>query len=200
MQSAGSGQMSEDDFELQLRQSLYRFDCPDAHTLGDYELGMLDPAERTRTAIHVLDCNECTAELAVLRTFLATPTSVPEPLMDRARRIVATLFAPRRGLAYGGLRGANDPSTRVYEAGDVTVTLGPGSKSGSVLGLVIAADTPPETLETRAVRLLPREGSPIGTQLDDLGNFEFADLTAGAYALEIDLPAGVVVIEELRVD
>jgi hypothetical protein len=190
--------MSDDAFERLLHQSLYRFDCPDAHRLGEYELDMLDPTERVQIAQHALECDECTAELAVLRTFLATPTHVPEPLGDRARRIVATLFTARPGLAYGGLRGASDPSTYVYEAGDLTVTVGPGSTRGSLLGLVVAADASPSTLETREVRLLPPDGAPIRTQLDDLGNFEFANLSDSVYGLELDLPSGVVVIEELR--
>jgi hypothetical protein len=200
MHAPGSDGMSDDDLELRLRQSLYRVDCPDAQTLGEYELDLLAAAERTRIAGHALDCEECTSELTVLRAFLATPTSVPaEPVLGRARRIVATLFTPRPGLAYGGLRGGSgEPSTRVYEAGEVTITLSADARSGSMLGLVVAGDTP---IEARAVRLLPGLGSPgVGTQLDDLGNFEFTDVAAGDYALEIDLPEGVVVIEDLRVD
>jgi hypothetical protein len=191
--------MSDDAFERLLHQSLYRFDCPDAHTLGEYELDMLETADRVAIARHARDCDECTAELSVLRTFLATPTHVPEPLGDRARRIVATLFTARPGLAYGGLRGAGDPSMQVYEAGDVTVTLGPGPTRGSLLGLVVAGDALPSALETREVRLLPPQGAPIATQLDDLGNFEFDNLGGGTYGLELDLPVGLVVIEALRV-
>jgi hypothetical protein len=192
--------MSDDAFERVLHQSLYRFDCPDAHRLGDYELDMLDPAERTSIAAHVLECNECTAELAVLRTFLATPTRVPEPLLDRARRIVATLLTAPPQLAYGGLRGADDGSMAVYQADTLTVTLGPGSARGSMLGLVVAGDTPPPDLEAREVRLLPAEGSPVVSWLDDLGNFEFTNLSQGTYGLEIDLPDGVLVIQAVRVN
>jgi hypothetical protein len=192
--------MREDAFELQLRQSLFRFDCPDAQTLGEYELDLVDSLERRRIAAHVVDCDECRAELAVLRTFLAMPTSVSEPFLDRARRIVATLFTPTPGLAYGGLRGADDASMRIYEAGDVTVTLGPGPTDGSLLGLVVASDLPAEALDAREVHLQPRDGPPMGTLLDDLGNFEFPEVAAGDYALEIDLPQGIVVIEALHVD
>jgi hypothetical protein len=193
--------MSEDAaFERRLHQALSRFDCPDAQTLGEYELDLLDPIERTRIAAHVLDCQACTEELRVLRTFLATPTTVSQPLRERARRIIATLFTPRPGLAYGGLRGADDRSTRVYEAGDVTITLGPGPTAGSVVGLVVAGDAPSEALQSRAVRLARGEGSSADAQLDDLGNFEFADLGAGTYQLEIDLPRGTIVVEDFRVD
>jgi hypothetical protein len=200
MDASDIDRVSDDAFEQRLRLSLYRVDCPDAQTLGDYELDMLDPVERTRVAAHAADCEECTSELGELRTFLAGPTSVPEPVLHRARRIVATLFTPQPGLAYGGLRGASDPTTRIYEAADVTITLGPGSTSGSLLGLVVAGDTVPTGLEGQTVRLVNPTGTPAATRLDDLGNFEFDRVAAGIYSLEVDLSAGVVVIEELRVD
>jgi hypothetical protein len=199
MHAPGTDGMSDDVLELRLRETLYRIDCPDAHRLGEYELDLLEASERTRVAAHALDCEECTSELTTLRAFLATPTSVPaEPVLGRARRIVATLFTPRPGLAYGGLRGGgSDAATRVYEAGGVTITLEADARSRSMLGLVVAGDTP---LEPREVRLLPPDGVALGTQLDDLGNFEFAPVAAGNYVLEIDLPEGVVVVEDLRVD
>jgi hypothetical protein len=201
MDASGIDQMSDDALEQRLRLTLYRFDCPDAQTLGEYELDMLDPVERTRIAAHTVDCDECTADLGELRTFLARPTSVPEPAVWRARRIVAKLFTPTQPrLAYGGLRGAEDATTRVYEAGDVTITLGPGPTSGSVLGLVVVRDTPPASLENHAVRLLNPLGTPASTRLDDLGNFEFDHVPPGIYSIEVDLPVGVVVIEELQVD
>ena len=50
------------------------------------------------------------------------------------------------------------------------------------------------------MRLLPRHGQPIHSTLDDLGNFEFTDLDPDQYAVEIDLPDSIIVIQELRVD
>jgi putative zinc finger protein len=200
MQASGSGRSGPAQFESELRRSLYRFDCPDAHTLGEYQLDVLDERQRTQVAAHAAECDECRGELQTLRTFLAEPVRVPESPLGRARRIVATLFAPSPGLAYGGLRGAADTATRVFEAGDVTVTLGPGHSAGSLFGLVVSASSLPDELEGREVRLSPREGAKIVTQLDDLGNFELTGLSAGPYAVEIDLPDGLVVIEELQVD
>jgi hypothetical protein len=187
-----------EDFERELRGSLYRFDCPDPHSLGEYALDLLSPADRTRTAAHAAECDDCRAELQTLRVFLATPTSVAEPLLERARRIVATLFVPRPGLAYGGLRGAADASARVFEAADadVTVSVAPGQATGSLIGLVVSSTT----LTDHEVRAVPRDGGPIMARIDDLGNFSIQGATAGLYALEIDLDDGVLVIEELRVD
>lgn len=200
MQASGGGFWEPEDFERELRHSLYRFDCPDAQTLGEYQLELLEPAERTRIAAHAVDCDECRDELQTLRAFLAMPTVVAEPRLARAGRFIATLFTPSPRLAYGGLRGAQDNSTRVYEAHDVTVSVGRAQTRGSLLGLVVAAGRPAELLEGREVRLMPREGAPLRTRLDDLGNFGFTDVAPDRYVLEVDLPDGVLVIEELRVD
>jgi hypothetical protein len=200
MQASGGGQSGPEDFEQELRRSLYRFDCPDAQTLGEYQLDLLDQTDRIRIASHATDCDECRTELQTLRAFLAASIDMPEPALARARRVVATLFAPKPGLAAGGLRGSADASTRIFEAGDVTVTLGPGESSGSIFGLVVAAGQSPEALDGRDVRLVPRDGAPVVVQLDDLGTFEFVSVPAGLYLLEIDLPDGEVVVEELRVD
>jgi|SRR5579864_3090060 len=189
-----------EEFERALRQALYRFDCPDAQTLGEYQLELLEPAERVRIAAHASECDECSDDLRTLRAFLAMPTVVADTPIARARRFIATLLTPAPGLAYARLRGAADESTRIFEAHDITVSVGRARTSGSLLGLVVAAQSLPDALEGREVRLLPREGNPLRSVLDDLGNFEFADVAPGQYALEIDLPDGVLVIEELRVD
>jgi hypothetical protein len=189
-----SGDVEE--FERRLRASLFRFDCPDPHTLGEYQLDLLDAASRTRVAAHAATCDECRAELQGLRLFLAEQTSVPETVLGRARRIVASLFTPGPGLAYGGLRGTAQPNTRIFQADDITVSIGRGPTPGSLTGLLLSN----EPLADHEVRLLPREGAHLVTRVDDLGNFSFERVDAGRYALEIDLPDGVLVIEELAVD
>lgn len=188
--------------ESQLRRSLYRFDCPDAHTLGEYELGLLDPEQRISLATHANGCDDCLAELHTLRAFLATPTRVSESIGERTRRVVATLFAPAPGLAFGGLRGtAAETAPRVYEVEDITITLGHGQGPGTLIGLVMIVHISPEDLVGRPVRLIPRAGGALVSTLDDIGNFEFSDVAPDTYALELDLPGSVVVVvEELRVD
>lgn len=201
MQASDNGQSGPEDFERELRRVLYRFDCPDAQVLGDYELDLLDASERIRVATHARDCDECSDELKTLRAFLALPNAVPEPAMARVRRFVATLFVPSSpAQAYSGLRGAADGSTRVFEAQDVTITVGRGQYGDSLLGLVVVANAAADALEGHEVRLLARTGDALVTALDDLGNFEFASVPAGAYVLEIDLIDGIVVVEELHVD
>jgi hypothetical protein len=185
--------------QSRLRRSLYRFDCPDAHTLGEYLIDLLGPAERTAVAAHASECDECSAELQMLRGYLAQPPMILPSLVERARRVVAGLFTPASGLAYEGLRGTADASTRVFVADDVTVTVGPGSGAGTLIGLVMVEGTPPAALAGREVRLVAIDDVVIGTLLDDLGNFEFELVAAGLYALEVDLADAQIVVEEVRV-
>ena len=186
--------------QVGLRRSLFRFDCPDAHTLGEYQLDLLEPEHGQRVAAHAVECDACSVELQTLRTYLAMPTSIAESPLEQARRLVATLFQPAPGLAYGGLRGTSDIATRIFQVADITVTVGPGQRPGTLVGLVLMAGTEPQALDGRAVRLIPTDRAALSASMDDLGNFEFEDVPAGMYALEIDLPDTLVVVEELRLD
>jgi hypothetical protein len=191
-----------DDNQLQawLHRSLYRFDCPSPHALGEYDLDLLPPEQRTQIAAHVVDCDECRTELTTLRAFLSQPIDLPDSVFARARRLVATLMAPAPRPAYGGLRGNAEPTVRVYEIEDVTITVDAGDSAGSLIGLVMVTSSPPEQLLGRQVRLLPAAGPPLVAELDDIGNFEFAGAAAGEYVLELELPESLIVIEALRVD
>ena len=80
--------------QVGLRRSLFRFDCPDAHTLGEYQLDLLEPEHGQSVAAHAVDCDACSVELQTLRTYLAMPTSIAESPLEQARRLVATLFQP----------------------------------------------------------------------------------------------------------
>jgi hypothetical protein len=186
--------------EIGLKRALFRFDCPDAHTLGEYQLDLLEPEQRQSVAAHVVDCDACSVELQTLRAYLAQPTPIADSPLEHVRRLVATLLRPAPGLAYGGLRGASEATTRVFQVADITVTVGPGQGPGTLVGLVLMADTEPEALDGRAVRLLPTDRAALSSSMDDLGNFEFADVPSGKYALEIDLPNAQVVVEELRLE
>ncbi len=186
--------------QVELRRTLFRFDCPDAHTLGEYQLDLLEPEHRRTVAAHAGDCDACSVELQTLRSYLALPTAIADSPLGQARRLMATLFRPAPGLAYGGLRGTSEATTRVFQVEDVTVTVGPGPAAGTLVGLVLVAGAEPQALDGRSVRLIPLDRAALSSSMDDLGNFEFEDLLAGLYALEIDLPDAQVIVEELRLD
>jgi hypothetical protein len=200
MQPSPEGFLTPQELENAVRRSLYRFDCPDAHMLGEYQLDLLAPEARTSVAAHAVQCEPCTAELQTLRAFLAMPTAIPQSIAERTRRVVAALFKPAPGLAYGGLRGTADTDTRLYRAEDVTVSLSSGDQPHSLLGLVIDPNAAEGVLEGRAVRFVPADGAVLATTLDDLGNFELDEVPSGTYVLELDLVGRLIAIEELRLD
>ena len=94
----------------------------------------------------------------------------------------------------------SEATTRVFQVEDVTVTVGPGPAAGTLVGLVLVAGAEPQALDGRGVRLIPLDRAALSSSMDDLGNFEFEEVPAGLYALEIDLPDAQVIVEELRLD
>jgi anti-sigma factor RsiW len=53
-----------------LRAALYRIDCPDAQTLGEYHLGLLAPADQAAIEEHMANCSLCMADIGKLDRFL----------------------------------------------------------------------------------------------------------------------------------
>jgi hypothetical protein len=188
-----------------LQRQLYRFDCPSSLMLGEYDLGLLDPQARTRIAAHVVDCPHCTAELRMLRDFLAIPDDAPPVgAMERMRRIVATLLPPPpRTSPYASLRGADEATTRTYQAGDVTITLDLGApvRRGrtSLVGLLWRNGDDPERTAGSTVTLIDDSGTTQTVEIDDVGNFTFDEITPGAYQLEVTLGDDTITIEGLPI-
>ena len=183
---------AEDNLERALSGALYRIDCPPPHALGEYELDLLESQDRIEVARHLTECDACRAELADLRGFLAAQLEVPDAVLGRARRLVASLLTPRSGPAYG-LRGAAHASNLVYAVHGITLSLSVGQAALS--GLVVAEGYTAEQLEGRAVRLV---NGPT-TRVDDLSGFELSDVPPGIYTLEVELPDSTVVVEALQI-
>jgi hypothetical protein len=191
--------------QRRLQQRLYRFACPSPLVLGEYDLGLLAPAERTRIAAHVVDCPRCAAELRMLRDFLAAEDEAPPVgAIERMRRIVATLLPPPPLLSpHASLRGAADTTTRTYQAGDVTITLDLGApvRRGrtSLVGLIWREGDNPETIAGSAVSLVRGDGATATTAIDDVGNFAFDEISPGTYQLEVTLGDDSIIIEGLSI-
>jgi anti-sigma factor RsiW len=196
-----------------LQGRLFRFECPPSHHLGEYELGVVSPEQRTAIAAHVVECPLCTAELRTLRDFLAgdlvagLADPAPGPV-ERLRRVVATVLAPRPAGAYAGLRGAAaDTGTRTYQAGDISISLStaPVGRRGwlSLSGLIWRENVDGEVAGS-AVALIGveddvRTAQPgQTTEMDELGNFTFDEVDPGAYRLEVTLGDQIVVIDDLQ--
>lgn len=193
--------------QRRLRERLHRFDCPSPQALGDYELGLLSPAARTRVAAHVVVCPHCAGELRVLRDFLASePAESTRPAAGPGvlRRVVATLLAPAPGAAYAGLRGVDDATAETYQAGGVTIALDTQFDRrrgrGALTGLLWQEDPDgPADLAGAAATLLAPDGTARTAALDDVGNFAFDDLAPGRYQVEVTLGDQLVTIPELRI-
>ena len=135
---------------------------------------------------HVAGCPHCTHELAQLEQFLA-----PQPgLAARARVIIAQLVAggaAGRAAPALGLRGSGQAPSE-YAAGRLQIILNiqrdvRRPEQRSLVGFLPGAE-----LEDAPVRLLARDRLVAEAQVDDLGNFRFAELAPGLY--EIHLEAG----------
>jgi hypothetical protein len=197
--SAQAREYAETQAALQGR--LYRFSCPAPQTLGEYELGMLTAADRTRIAQHVIACPHCTAELGTFRTFMATEVDAP-PIgaVERVRRFVATLVPQPRG-AVAGLRGAGDETTRAYHANGVTITvdIGPVRRGRtSLIGLIVRDDggaVPAGNIAT----LVGVSGAVVTAEIDDLGNFAFDEVRTGTWQVEVGIGDDIIAIEEIRI-
>ena len=194
--------------DRQLRGALHRFDCPTAHALGEYELGLLGPEQRTTAAAHVLECPLCADELRMLRAYMkdAPPPVTGPTVAQRLRGLVATLVPPpTTALGYSGLRGAG--GARTYRAAALSITLGPGSARlgrASLTGLVVRDGLDEQSLDGAEVRLLaagdgPAVSSQYVTEVDTLGNFSFDEVAPGTYRLELRLGELTVAIEELAI-
>jgi anti-sigma factor RsiW len=178
--------------QSRLRQALFRFDCPEPHRLGEYELGVVSPQERVEIARHVLECAYCADELQTLREFLRAEPPLRESLVSGVRRVLATLLAPSPSFGLAGVRGA-DTELRQYQAEGARLSIGAGPEPGSLIGLLVPA-------QPGQARLTSEDGQPHATEVDDLGNFEFEDVPAGSYQLEIELPDEIIVVEGFAID
>jgi len=192
-----------------LSRALYRFDCPPPQALGEYDLGMVSPEERSAIAAHVWGCVRCTDELTQLRGFLATelmPTGLAvgtAGVIEGVRRVLATLVPPPAP-AFAGLRGAGDEAAWTYQAEGLTINLvlnaGANGRRGrqSLAGLVFGDGAPGLPTDARAT-LVDAAGTSRTTEIDDLGNFTFDDVDSDVYRLEVLLGDRVVVVEGLQV-
>lgn len=189
--------------ESRLVGMLYRFDCPDAMVLGDYELGRLAPAARTAAAAHVAGCAPCGAELAQLRDFLRIDLPTPAAGgLGRVRRAVAALLAPAGGRAAAGLRGAED-DIRTYTVDGLAITIevewAEWRHRGTITGLVSPTDERYPLAEWAVGLYDAGELLVTSTTVDSVGTFSFEAVATGTYRVGLAQDDRVVSIEGIHV-
>lgn len=137
-----------------------------------------------------------------------TLDSLREHSLAGVRRIVATLLPQQPRLAYQ--RDVSSQTAlwpRRYSAEDVSISIqierGPSRKDSlQLIGFVTRQGTTLEAMQGTPVRLstLASTGKMVYTQnIDELGNFVFSSLVPATYTLELQLPEGIVVIDQLPV-
>jgi hypothetical protein len=190
-------------FEMRLGRALFRFDCPAPLTIGEYDLDLLGPEERTAVAQHLLECHHCSDELAQLRSFMAAEPSWSPGLAEQVRRLVANLVTPRGRALQPGLARLRDIETvpaAIYRADDLSITLERGPDEREVSGLVTRDRVGPEELAGLEIHLLAADASRQVAQLGPAGDFAFPDVPAGTFDLELRLLDRVVLVTGVDLD
>ncbi len=130
---------------------------------------------------------------------------VREQAHESARRIIATLIPPQPRLAFQ--RDTISEALiwpRRYTAEDTNISLQvehePGRKDGlQLIGFVTCKGTGLDALQGRSVQLSSSPQTVYTQKIDELGNFVFSAIVPATYTLELHLPEGVVVIDQLTV-
>jgi hypothetical protein len=188
--------------EQRLHARLFRRTCPPTVRIGEYCLGILPAEAMQHVAEHLLDCPHCLAEQRAMSAYLRAPDE-PEPergLAGTLRRLFARPERPETA-ARAALRGDEAEESVSFSAGDVRLTLSV-QRSGRGTGRVIAGLFDPAAGQnvTGAVAHLYEGDRLVQIQrVDDLGGFMFVAVPAGAYRVEIAIPAGLVVIDPVTV-
>ncbi|MEJ2555936.1 MAG: zf-HC2 domain-containing protein [Anaerolineae bacterium] len=192
-----------------LRALFYRLECPDAHTLGEYHLGLLSPTEQAAVKDHLEVCPLCVAEVAELEQFLQEEPIAP-PLSSAStqlKRLVARLTPPSPGAAAQqpafALRGTAAPPD-IYRAEDIRLVVGleaDGLRAGRkmLLGFTTREGQTVASLTGAQVQLKRRGETVAEEQVDSLGNFVFSGLTSDEYELVLATEQEQVVVERIVV-
>jgi hypothetical protein len=195
---------------LALRILFHRVECPDAHTLGEFHLGLLTADEGTAIKRHLESCPDCTTEVEDLDRFLqeALTTLAVPPVQRQVKRLVARLdpsppdpATQQPALAF---RGAAAVPPDVYQAEDIRMVVGleaDGLRAGRkmLLGFTTREAKPIESLTGARVQLSRRGQTVAMEQVDTLGNFVFSGLSSGEYELVLFTDREQVVIETILI-
>lgn len=146
--------------EHTLSQTLFRFDCPDPLTLGEYHVGLLNAQPRRLVQNHLSLCPLCRREIAQLAGFItATADPVPQgdsrqSLLEKLRVFVVDIMAPSDSelLPNASFRDSDDQmftqtQFRVHRTGDYLVSLSlrkKGDEGQTIVGDIANLNNPDE--------------------------------------------------------
>ncbi len=189
---------AEDLRRLQARLTArgYRQDCPSSLDLGEYQLGLLVPAQAAVITRHLQECPHCTREIAQLRDYLVEF----EPVASRNQlgkmsvliaRLVGGIGESLQAggitpsLAYTPLRGSSSGPVLLQADGIlITLEIRPaGEGRVNLLGQVASEDQ--DRWTGASVELRQAGELRCTASVDDLGAFRCPDLPPGPGELSI---------------
>lgn len=188
-------------FEQRLTMRLYRWDCPSSLQLGGYHLGLTAAPEAARIAAHLGQCAHCSAEIALLRSFMddasaapeLSPAAPPRPTYPWLGDLIARSLAPARAAA-PALRGGA-PRSITAEAGHATIIL---EVQPSPAGWVTLRGQILEDDQDRWIGALVevRQSGALATTtlIDDIGGFSCGLLLSDPAELRITPESGRAVL------
>lgn len=193
-----------------LRVVFHRIDCPDAHTLAEYQQGLLSPTEQMAIEDHLKMCLACSKEIADLDRFLQEVSLAPisQAIATQLKRIIARKIPTSTDSviehAAFALRGATSAPPGVYRADDIKLVIGleaDGSQAGRkmILGLTSREGQSLASLAGAQVQLRRGETTIAVEEVDTLGNFIFTGLLSGDYELILATGREQVVVETITV-
>lgn len=185
-----------------LAANLYRHTCPESDQLIAYHLGELGGNEKLVVAQHLRQCPHCARELAGLAR--EERTGLRERLRAAIEVLEATLVMPPRATAVREAPEGTRPELRIYQAGDVEITLSqqvvwaqPGRWDLS--GQVRVEEQEPGMIGGARVELHRGDGLIAIALLDSEGRFSFASVEPADYDLSLLWEGRDIQVKSVRV-
>jgi hypothetical protein len=173
---------------------LYRVNCPEPLTLGEFHLDRLHPRQKKPLENHLAVCPHCARELAEMAGFVQLETGLaPAEVLKDVVKIFAQLISGKglygtpRQRPSAALRGGGTENYQ-YEAGSAKIALSvheDGETPGLQALVGIIAGVEAENYEVS----LWQAGDKVGrAQIDEVGGFTIGGLQPGEYQLIIHGP------------
>jgi len=183
----------------QLKIPLYRYRCPKAQELVEYQLGLL-PGDRAEVIVnHLSGCPHCSREFAELHVFMdrETPLATFKKLVVQLVSGITDIGQTRLTPAYE-VRGSAD-KLLIYEAEGIRISVDiqddvDASGHKVLVGLITGMNA-----EDYSVQLWSAKNQIAETQIDDLGNFLISGIYPGEFELMIKGPEVEVQIQKLQI-
>lgn len=202
-----------------LRKQFFRMFCPSTDDLVTHHQGALPEPRRAEIEAHLLECSHCLRELRLLKQIASEALSgrAPPPKLVApgwAAPAPGTLAAPTYLTAsqttialpelYGAPRGARYTDQYAFQADNLEITIDVhrvvGQSDRRVLVGVLSIDEEQPSAGCYVSAYGAHDHRLVSTaELDELGSFVLADLSAGSYRLLMHLPDREIVIEAISV-